>query len=1100
MKKVLSVKSKQGKWSVAILFLGLWAAHGNAEEARLLRFPTVHADRLVFCYAGDLYTVHVEGGIARRLTSDIGYECFPRFSPNGQFIAFTGQYDGNTEVMLIPAEGGVPKRLTYTATLERDQISDRMGPNNIVMTWRDNEHIIYRSRRYSFNDFKGQLFSVSIHGGLSEPLPFSVGGFCSFAPDGKRVAMNRVFREFRTWKYYRGGMADDIWIFDFSTKEWTNITQNDAQDIQPMWYRDRIYYLSDREGVMNLYVYDLNTKATRKVTNYADFDIKFPSLGDGRIAFEKGGYIYIMDCATEQVKQVSIRILDDIPWGRNDFIDASQNIENWDLSPDGNRVVLVARGEVFTLPAESGITRRITHSSGSHQREAVWSPDGRWIAYISDESGEDEIYVVPQDGSGPAQRITVGGDNYKYALRWSPNSKMLLFSDRKQVLQYVDVESKKITVVDQSQVGEFHDYNWSPDSKWICYVQPAWRTYGRIMLYHLDKRTTHPVTDNWYESYEPTFSSDGKYLLLLSDRDFKPTFSDNEFQVAYLNMTRVYIIPLTKKTPSPFEPKNNEVHIESIKESEPSSDKKKKNGASDKKESKQEKPATPPVDIDLDGIAQRLVALPIEPARYSNVQYADGKVYYQHWKSGATSSTLKMYDLNKREEKELGTCDHYLISANGKKMLLKKEKQFYVIDLPSASIQTTKAVDLSNMKIYLNRQQEWRGIFEQCWRQMRDFFYDPNMHGVDWSAMRRKYEPLLPHVNHRADLTYVIGEMIGELNAGHAYVGGGDEPKPKRLQTGLLGAQLTRDASGFYRITKILEGANWSSTLRSPLQDLGVSASVGDYIVAINGIATNTLNDIYEALVNTAEKQVEILLNNVPSTKNARKAIVVPIADESDLYYYNWVQRNIRYVDSLTNGKVGYLHIPNMGTEGLNEFMKYFYPQLHKQALIIDDRGNGGGFVSPLITERIAQRLVYFEMMRNTIGVPDPYTVTGPKVLLVDRYSASDGDIIAYRFRKYQLGKIIGVRTWGGVVGIRGTLPLLDGGYLMRPEFAPYDADQWLIEGYGVDPDIVIDNDPYREYMGKDDQLDKAIEIILDELQTQPLIVPPLPPFPKKIR
>jgi tricorn protease len=1091
--------------SALVAFVTLAGAQPPAGE-KMFRFPTVHDSRIAFVYAGDLWTVSKNGGTARRLTSDVGYECFPRYSPDGSLIAFTGQQDGNTEVMVMPSDGGVPKRITYTATLGRDQISDRMGPNNLVMTWKDNDEIVYRSRKQSFNDFKGHLFVSRINGGLSEQLPFSVGGFCSYSPDGNKMAMNRVFREFRTWKYYRGGMADDIWIFDMPSKQWSNITNNNAQDLQPMWSGNKIYYLSDRDRTMNLFVYDVTTQQTRKITNYTDYDIKFPSLGDQDIVFEKGGELYLLNLQTEQVSKVNIRLNDDQSWSRTEWVDASKFIEGSDLSPDGNRLAFVARGDVFTVPAQSGFTRNLTQTNGFHERNAVWSPDGKWIAYISDASGEDEIYVKGQKGEGDAQRLTSNGDNYKYYLRWSPDSKHILWADRKQNLQYVNVESKQITLIEHSDVFEYSYYDWSPDSKWICYVRPEWQTQNRIFIYHLASKTSTAVTDRWYNSYEPTFSRDGKYLMLLSDRDFNPSFSSTEFQIAYQNMTKIYLVTLSKETPSPFAPQNDEVkpREEPDVQSTTGGSTKKSSSQSKKDESKpktaDQQPAPADVKIDLDGLQDRMVALPIEAAQYFNIQSQEGNIYYQKAKPGQSGSSLMMYKTEDRKEEELGAYDGYQISADGKKMSLQKGSNYYVIDLPRGKIQADKTVDLSNMKVMVNKHEEWQAIFNESWRQMRDFFYAPNMHGIDWNAMKQKYGSLVPYVNHRADLSYVLGEMIGELNIGHAYVGGGDEPKPGRIQTGLLGAQLSRDASGYYRIDQILRGANWNSSLRSPLTEIGVNVKEGDFIIAVNGAATNRMDDVYAALANTAGKQVELTVNSKPSAEGSKKVVVVPISDESDLYYYNWVQRNIAYVDSATGGKAGYLHIPNMGVEGLNEFIKHFYPQLNKKALIVDDRGNGGGFVSGLVAQRLAAELVYYNMARNTIGSTDPGMLLGPKVLLVDRYSASDGDIIAYRFKKYKLGKVIGVRTWGGTVGIRGSLPTMDGGYLMRPEFAPYDEQGWAIEGHGVDPDIVIDNDPYLEFMGKDQQLDRAIAEILLDLKTQEKNVPPVPAFPDKTK
>lgn len=1063
----------------------------ESETEKFFRFPAVHDTRITFTYAGDLYTVSKSGGVARKITSDIGFEMFARYSPDGQHIAFTGQFDGNTEVYVIPSQGGVPERLTYTATLGRDDISDRMGPNNIVMTWKDNEHIVYRSRKQSFNSFKGQLFMANIHGGLSEELPFSVGGFCSFSPDGKKMAMNRIFREFRTWKYYKGGMADDVWIYDIESKQWQNITSNVSQDMQPMWTGDKIYYLSDRDRTMNLFVYDVNTKQTRKVTNFTDYDIKFPSLGDKDIVFEKGGLLYLLNLQTDQVTEVKVQIDDDKNWSRNEMVDGAKFIEGWDLAPDANRMLFISRGEVFTVPAESGITRNLTHSSNAHDRDAVWSPDAKWIAYTSDVSGEDEIYIRSQNGTGDAIRITTNGDVYKYHLMWSPDSKKIMWSDRRQRLQYVDIDSKVITQLESSDVGEYNFYDWSPDSKWICYVRPEWQTNNRVFLYNLATKIASPVTDNWYNSYEPTFTKDGKYLILVSDRDFNPNFSNVEFQIAYQNMSKLYLVTLSKETPSPFAPENNEVKSE---------EKPKEEASTPSSKSKSDKPAKEPaaksaadVKIDLDGINNRLVALPVEAAQYFNIQSAGDNIYYLRSKAGDDGSTLMVFKIRDKKEDALGTFNMYQISADKKKMVVVKDKNYSIIDLPQGKIQTDKNVNLGNMKLMVDRKQEYQEIFNETWRQMRDFFYVSNMHGLDWNAIKTKYGSLVPYVSHRTDLTYILGEMIGELSIGHAYVGGGDKPEPERIKTGLLGATLVKDASGYFKITKILEGANWSSDLRSPLLEVGVNVKAGDYILAVNGAPTNSMTDIYAALVNTADKQVELTVNSKASMEGNRKIIVVPIADESELYYYSWVEKNIRYVDSVSKGKVGYLHIPNMGVDGLNEFIKHYYPQLNKKALIVDDRGNGGGFVSSLVAQRLSLDLVYFNMSRNQVGASDPTMFLGPKVLLTNEYSASDGDIISYRFKKLKIGPVIGKRTWGGVVGIRGSLPIMDGGYLNRPEFAPYDSTGWLIEGYGVDPDIEVDQDPALEYAGIDQQLNKGLEVIMDLMKTQEKTVPPVP-------
>ncbi|MBL0308740.1 MAG: PDZ domain-containing protein [Bacteroidetes bacterium] len=1075
---------------LAALFI---AAFSQAQEAKMMRFPTIHDNLVVFTYAGDLYSVDKSGGIARKLTSNIGYNVFSKFSPDGKNVAFTGQYDGNTEVCLIPAEGGVPKRLTYTATLGRDDVSDRMGPNNIVMAWRDNEHIVYRSRKQSFNDFTGQLFVANVNGGLSEELPLPAGGFCSYSPDKKKLAYNRIFREFRTWKYYKGGMADDIWIYDFDTKKVENITNNPAQDIQPMWFEGKIYFLSDRDRTMNLFCYDLASKQVKKVTNYTDFDIKFPSLGNQAIVFEKGGQLFVMDLPSEKVSPIPVQIKSDEIYSRSELVDASKNIESASLGSDGNRMVFVARGEVFTVPAEKGLTRNLSRSSGSHERNAIWSPNGKHVAYISDQSGEDEIYIQVPDGQSQPVRLTNNGDVYKYAISWSPDSKKIMWADKKMRLQYVEVATKKITEIDHSGVWEFNDYDWSPDSRWVVYSRPERDSKGIIYIYNLGDGKKIPVTDGWYDSGNGTFSADGKYLYLVSNRDFNPTFSNTDFEIAYLNMSKVYLIPLSKETANPFAPVNDEVAVGKDTADTKDSSKTANKGKGEKSDSLKL------VKVDADNIISRLLALNVDAASYYGVTALEGKVYYMKSVQGQGKANLCLFDLKDKKETVLGEANGFEISANRKKILIKKANSYYVMDVPSAKFELKDAVNLSEMKTTVNKREEWSQIFNESWRQMRDFFYDPNMHGVNWKAMHDKYAALLPYVNHRADLGYLIGEMLGELNVGHAYVNGGDMPKAERIKVGLLGASLSRSSNGYFRIDKILEGANYDASTRSPLTEVGVNIKTGDYIISINGISVTTTNDIYSLLINTADKQVEMMVNSKASPDGARKVIVIPTGDEKNLYYYNWVQHNIRFVDSVSGGKIGYLHIPNMGVDGLNEFMKHFYPQIRREALIIDDRGNGGGFVSPLIADRLAKQLVYFNMTRNTTeGSPNPEMHLGPKVCLVNEYSASDGDIFPYRFKTYKLGKVIGKRTWGGIVGIRGSLPFVDGASMTKPEFTSYKENEFVIEGYGVDPDIIVDNDPAHEYAGTDDQLNRAIDELLKELKSNPPKIPAIPPFPNK--
>ena len=1083
------MRSSSSVCSLIVLICFTPTARPQADEARLLRFPAIHGDQVAFTYAGNLYTVSAKGGVARRLTNHDGFEMFPRFSPDGKWIAFTGQYDGNTEVYLIPSQGGVPKRLTYTATLGRDDIGDRMGPNNIVIGWKNSgREILFRSRMASFNDFIGQLYTISIDGGLPEQLPLPRGGFGSFSPDDSKLVYNRIFREFRTWKRYRGGMADEVWIYDFNTKKTEAITRNDASDIIPMWVGDKIYFNSDRddEKRFNLWSYDLKTKATKQVTQFKDFDVKFPSKGEGdkAIVFENGGFIYKLDPTTDKMEKISVKIQEDFLTGRGGLKDLSKSVHQFEISPDGKRALLAARGELFTVPATAGLTRNLTNTSGIHERDAKWSPDGKMIAYISDASGEDEIYTVAQDGNEPSTQLTTDADTYKYEIFWSPDGKKILWGDKKFRLQFVDVATKKVTQVTQAKAWEIRSYAWSPDSKWIAWAQDEIDSMDKVYLHSVDQNKAWEVTDGWYNSGQPAFSSDGKYLFFVSQRDFNPIYSNTEWNHAYQDMSRIYFVTLAKDVPNPFKPKQDEVN-----EPAPAPAPKLELGA--------------PIKVDVDGLKDRILSLPIAAANYRNLQSAGGLLYYLRQSSREPGAFFGAYDLANTKEISLGSVNGFEISHDQKKILVAKGGAYGIIDLPKGgNVEVGKPLDLSGLEMRLNRQAEWKQIYNECWRQMRDFFYDPGLHGVDWPAIKSKYAALLPHVQHRADLTYVIGEMIAELNAGHAYVGGGDVPSVPRTPMGLLGAQLKKHPdTRYYQIAKILKGANWDRGLRSPLTEMGVDVREGEFIVAINGQPTNEVANIYELLMNTVGKPITLKISSAPNAKGARNVVVTPIGDESKLYYHDWVQTNIKKVSDATGGKVGYLHVPDMQAPGLNEFVKHYYPQITKKALIIDMRGNGGGNVSPMLIERLRREIAMVGIARNSQPTISPTgTFFGPMVCLLNEFSASDGDLFPFQFKHYKLGPLIGKRSWGGVVGIRGSLPLVDGGTLNKPEFSRYDIEgkKWIIEGYGVDPDIEQDNDPAKEFAGTDEQLLKGIEVILEKLKKEEKKLPDVPPFPKR--
>ncbi len=1048
--------------AIAVSFAALGAVSAEADEARLLRFPATNGQEVVFSYAGDLYTVPISGGEARRLTSHIGYEMFARYSPDGRTIAFTGEYDGNREVYLLPAEGGEPKRLTFTSTNSRDDLGDRMGPNNIVMTWNpDGKSIVFRNR--IGDGFPGLLWTVSPEGGMPEKINLPEGGFCSWSPDGRKFAYNRVMREFRTWKYYRGGMADDIWVWDPKAGKVENVTSNVAQDIFPMWIGDEIFYASDRDMTMNLFSYNTKTKQTAKVTDFSDFDVKFPSTDGKVIVFEKGGYLYKFDPATRETTQIRVTLKADNVYGRTERRSVSRNVTAYSLSPDGSRMVVTARGEVFDLPVGQGVTRSISRTPGSNDRGADWSPDGRWIAWIGDGTGETEVYLYDVQKGGEPQQITKGSDTYIRSLQWSPDSRKILYTDRKNRLVEIDMETRAKRTVMQNPASEFRGVEYSPDSKWLAYTKPAENEMSVVYVYNIASGKEYPVTEKWYNSGSPVFSTDGKYLIFTCDRDVNPQYSRVEWNFSVGNMSGVYMALLSADTPSPLIASDPVVSLEA----EP-----KKGGPA----------AEVVVNVDPNGIVDRIIKLPVSGRGF----YSDGKKLWYMAGRGT-----KVFDFATQKEEDC-TDGRMMYRPGDKKAIFAKGRDIYVAAVgPKVSLR--EKVNFGEMYATVDYAQEWPQVYDEVWRAFRDGFYVENMHGRDWKAVKEKYAVLLPYAKTRLDLNYIIGEMIAEVGCGHAYVNPGDYPKPERVNMGLLGAEISRDKSGYFRIDRILQGANYRPTLRSPLQEPGLGVAEGQLITAVDGVSTKSVSNIYELLVGKAGVLTEL---TVAFGKETKKVVVKPIADEYPLYHYEWVQKNIRTVEEKSGGKVGYIYIPDMGVEGLSEFIRYYYPQLDKEALIIDDRANGGGNISPMVIERLQREVYRMTMYRNSTsnGTIPEGTHHGPKVLLVNKYSASDGDLFPWSFKANNLGTVIGTRSWGGIVGISGSLPYMDGTDVRVPFFTNYDVKtgDWIVENHGVDPDILLDNDPVLEAAGVDQQLLKAVEVALEQLKDRK----PLPKTP----
>ena len=1046
--------------TLLLLTTAFVAASAQNDEARLLRFPATNGTDVVFSYAGDLWTVPIQGGQARRLTSHIGYEMFARYSPDGKTIAFTGEYDGNREVYSIPATGGEPLRLTYTATNPRDDLGDRMGPNNIVMTWSpDGKQIVFRNR--TEDGFAGQLWTISPGGGMPAQIPLPEGGWCSYSPDGKKMAYNRVMREFRTWKYYRGGMADDVWIYDPKAKKVTNISINDAQDIFPMWIGDEIFYASDRDMVMNLFVYNTRSGQTEKVTNFKEYDVKFPSTDGKTIVFENGGWLYKLDPKTRACTKIPVMLGADDIYGRAERKQLSGQVRQASLAPDGSRVVVTARGEVFDVPVGKGVTRNLTRSSNSNDRDASWSPDGKWIAWIGDATGETELYLY-DIAKGESKQLTSGADTYIRGIQWAPDSKHIYFTDRKNRFVEVDPLTGAKRTVMECPEAEFRGVDISPDSKWIAYTRPAANEMGIVYLRSLESGKEYPVTDRWYNSGSPTFSTDGKYLIFTSDRDMNPQYSRIEWNYSFTDMSGTYLALLAADTPSPLIAKDPEV-----KAGEEKADKK----DAPKKEDKAA------VKVDPEGIGERIIKLPVKGRNF----YCDGKSL---WYGGRGGTRVYTFASGEDESCCEGMMD---VTPGAKKALVMKGRDLYAVNIgPKMALK--EKINLKDMVTTVDYSQEWSQLYDEVWRAFRDGYYLENMHGRDWNAIKAKYAQLLPYAKTRLDVNYILGEMISETASGHCYVTPGAYPKPERIPMGLLGARFSKVKDGF-RIDQILEGATYRPELRSPLTEPGLGVKEGDVITAIDGVSLKDVDNLYKLLIGKVDVLTEL-------TVNGKKVVVKPIADEGPLEHYAWVMKNIRTVEKLSGGRVGYIYIPDMGPEGLSEWARYYYPQLDKEALIVDDRANGGGNISPMIIERL-QRKVYRMTMRrgsSLTGTVPEGTHTGPKVLLINKYSASDGDLFPWSFKANNLGTVIGTRTWGGIVGISGPLPYVDGTDVRVPFFTNYDAatGQWIVENHGVDPDIVLDNDPIKEFAGTDEQLEKAVQVALEQLKDRK----PLPGVP----
>lgn len=1064
-------------------------------DALMLRFPDVSVENIVFAYAGDLWVVPKQGGLARNLSSPEGQELFPKFSPDGQTIAFSGNYDGNTDVYTVPVTGGVPKRLTHHPD------------GDYVVTWYpDGQYILYRSRMkspsYRFNRF----FKQSVAGGLPETLPLPYGELASFSPDGKRMAFQFISREFRTWKRYRGGMASDLWLYDFDNNTSENFTNFDGTDAIPMWHENTIYFLSDRDEhkKLNIWAYDTNTQEMRQVTDFTEYDVKWPSLGPDAIVFENGGKLHLLDLASETSTPISIRVSADLPEVRQQLKDASKNIQNFSLSPTGKRALFEARGEIFTVPEKHGSVRNLTNTSGVAERYPTWSPDGKYVAYFADNTGEYELYIQPGDGKGKARQITSGGSVYRYAPVWAPNSKGIAFSDKTGQLFVLNIDDGKPEAVDRDEWTFMNRFSWSPDSRWLAYSKNMPNRLAAIFIYDADEKTTRQVTSEFYEDFWPVFGPEGKYLFFYSNRTFRPVYGDMDITWIYPNSTNIYAATLRKDVDSPLAPRSDEAVV---KDEEKDEDKAKDNDKKKSDEEDEEEEKIEPVKIDFDGFETRVVKL-ADVGNVGSLHAIKGKVVYlESPAAGAAkpdepSGALKYYDLEERETKTvISGIDDYDLSYDGQKVIYQSKQTYGIIDLAEDKKVGDGKIAADKMQAWINPREEWQQIFNEAWRVERDYFYDPDMHGLDWKAVKKRYEQLLPYVVDRADLNYVIGEMIAELNASHAYVGGGDIEEPERISVGLLGCDFELDAeNNAYRIKKIYAGAPWDVEERSPLQRPGIEVQDGDYLLAVNGRPVDTSKDPWAAFQGLAGEVVTLTINSSPTIDGSRDVIVEPMSSELRLRNLAWIEENRRKVEEATDGRVGYVYVPDTGRNGQSELVRQFTPQATKDGLIIDERFNSGGQIPDRFIELLNRPIYNYWARRDHKDWQTPFvTHDGPKAMLVNSWAGSGGDAFPYYFRKAGLGPLVGTRTWGGLIGISGNPRPIDGGFISAPTFGFWNTDgQWEVEGYGVQPDYEIVNKPHELVSGQDPQLEKAIELVMEVLEKQPPKEIKKPPYPDR--
>lgn len=1082
-----------------ILALAAVPAAGSAQSTRLLRQPDISADYVAFTYAADIWIAPRAGGDARRVTSSPTVERDPHFSPDGKWLAFTGEYGGNPDVYVVPVAGGEPRRLTW-----------HPGADEVQGWTPDGSRVVFVSSRTGVPDNEPRLWTVSLTGGLPEPLALPRAQAGAFSSDGQSLAYQLVHPWESEMRNYRGGQNQPIRIFDVKSRTVTRLPWTDSRDQQPVWLGATIYFISDRDWTNNVWAYDTQAKSLKQITRFTDFEVESVNAGAGAVVYEQAGDIHRYDPASGTDTKLSIHVSGDFPWAMPHAADVSKSLTAPQLSPTGVRAVFEARGDIFTVPADKGTWRDLSRTSDVAERAPAWSPDGKKISWFSDATGEYQLMVGDQDGAAAPRAYPLAHPTYFYVPAWSPDGSKILFTDAETNLEVVDIGTGKETHVDQDNYtwpNRSLAPVWSPDSRWIAYTKrlPG-SQFHAVFVYSLADGTTHQLTDGLSDAIAPAWDRSGKYLVFLASTDFALNSGWLDMSSYERPVRRgVYLAVLAKDEPSPILPETGDEPASPAAPTPPPA----RPGA---KPAPEAAPAA--VRIDFDGFSQRIISLDVPSRDYVGLEAGTAGQYFYLERVPNRADVLHRYDLKKRKAVDFvgAASAEYALSADGKKLLYqganadgRPDNRWAVVDAAGDPPAGDKgAIETSGLRMDLDPQAEWRQIFAEAWRIERDYLYVANLHGADWPALRTRYAALLPYVRHRADLTQLLDQLQGELAIGHSFVGGGDLPRADALPVGLLGADL-EEAGGRYRIRKIYTGENWNPDLRAPLSAPGVDVHPGDYIIAVNGRDLKAPDNPYAPFAGTVGRQVELRVNAKPTEEGSRLVTVLPVGNEAALRTRDWIESNRRLVDSLSGGKLAYVYVPNTGGGGYASFNRYYFAQQEKQGAVIDERYNHGGSIADYMVDIMSRPLHGYFNQRlgdhyRAVTAPAA-AIWGPKVLLINEMSGSGGDMFPYMFRQMKIGPLIGTRTWGGLVGWGGEPALVDGGFISAPSTGFYNPDgQWDVEGKGVPPDIEVEDSAAAVIAGRDPQLERGVAEALRLLREHPVVLQPEPAAPVRVR